>query len=36
VPMSASGTNRTNRAGLMMSVDWGRPEAAGPQSKRRF
>jgi hypothetical protein len=22
--------------GLMMSVDWGRPEAAGPQSKRRF
>jgi len=30
------GTNRTNRAGLLMSVDRGRPEVAGRRSKRRF
>lgn len=28
--------NRTNRAGLMMSVDWGRPEAVGGASNRGF
>jgi hypothetical protein len=27
--MSASGTNRTSRTGLAMSVDWGRPEVTG-------
>jgi hypothetical protein len=26
---STHGTKRTNRAGLMMSVDWGRPEVTG-------
>jgi hypothetical protein len=25
-PISGVGTNRTSRAGLAMSVDWGRPE----------
>jgi site-specific recombinase XerD len=34
--VSAPGTNRTNRAGLWMSVDRGRPEVAGSGSKRRF
>jgi len=29
-----AGTNRTNRAGLLMSVDRGRPEASGRRSKR--
>ena len=33
--MSHVGTNRTNRAGLLMSVDRGRPEVSGRQSKRR-
>jgi hypothetical protein len=26
---SEFGTNRTSRAGLAMSVDWGRPEVTG-------
>jgi hypothetical protein len=26
---SGNGTNRTSRAGLAMSVDWGRPEVTG-------
>jgi len=30
--MSLHGTKRTNKAGLIMSVDWGRPEVAGPGS----
>jgi hypothetical protein len=34
--MSATGTKRTNWAGLIMSVDWGRPEVAGGPSNRRF
>src|SRR5258707_7780814 len=34
--ISGFGTNRTNRAGLMMSVDWSRPEVAGEGSKRRI
>jgi len=29
------GTNRTNRAGLTMSVDRGRPEVVGRESNRR-
>jgi hypothetical protein len=33
---STHGTNRTTRAGLMMSVDRGRPEVAGNGSRRRF
>jgi hypothetical protein len=32
--ISGFGTNRTNRAGLMMSVDRTRPEVAGEGSKR--
>jgi hypothetical protein len=32
---SLVGTKRTNRAGLMMSVDRGRPEVAGRGSNRR-
>ena len=34
--MPASGTNRTNRAGLAMSVDLGRPEVVGRPSYRRY
>ena len=34
-PMSLIGTNRTNRAGLLMSVVRCRPEVAGRLSKRR-
>jgi hypothetical protein len=30
--MTGFGTKRTCRAGLRMSVDWGRPEAAGEAS----
>jgi hypothetical protein len=33
---SESGANRTNRAGLLMSVIRGRPEIMGRRSKRRF
>jgi hypothetical protein len=33
--MSAFGTKRTSRAGLPMSVDWGRPEVAGGASNQR-
>jgi hypothetical protein len=33
--MSVVGTKRTNRAGLAMSVDWGRPEVVGREAKRR-
>jgi hypothetical protein len=29
---SGCGTKRTNRAGQMMSVDWGRPEVTGRQT----
>src|SRR5438105_9968594 len=32
---TAHGTNRTGRAGLAMSVDWGRREIAGGESNRR-
>ena len=32
---SEIGTKRTNRTGLMMSVDPGRPEAANGASNRR-
>jgi hypothetical protein len=32
---SLVGTNRTNRAGQMMSVDRGKPEIIGGRSKRR-
>jgi hypothetical protein len=32
----AYGTNRTNRAGLTMSVSGVRPEVIGQPSKRRF
>jgi hypothetical protein len=32
---SEPSTNRTYRAGLMISVVRGRPEVAGPRSKRR-
>jgi len=31
----AIGTKRTSRAGLAMSVDWGRPEVADGASNRR-
>jgi hypothetical protein len=34
-PTSASGTNRTSRAGRAMSVDWGKPEVTDRRSKRR-
>jgi hypothetical protein len=34
--MSPAGTNRTNRAGPMMSVVRGRLEMAGREAKRRF
>src|ERR1700675_5004888 len=34
--MSPAGTNRTNRAGLMMSVVRGRLEMAGSEAKWRF
>jgi hypothetical protein len=34
-PTSASGTKRTCRAGLTMSVDEGRAEVGGTQSNRR-
>ena len=33
--ISAFGTKPTRRAGLAMSVDWGRPEVAGGASNRR-
>jgi hypothetical protein len=33
--MSGVGTKRTKRAGLAMSVDWGRPEVVGREAKRR-
>jgi hypothetical protein len=34
--MSREGTNRTNRAGLMMSVVRGRPECAGRPARSRW
>ena len=34
--MSANGTNRTNRAGQMMSVDRGGPECAGRPARSRW
>ena len=34
-PMSPSGTNRTSRSSLAMSVDWDRPEVAGRGANRR-
>jgi hypothetical protein len=34
--MSLHGMNRTSRAGLAMSVDWGKPEVVDRGSKRRF
>jgi hypothetical protein len=34
--MTVSGTNRTDRAGLLMSVLRGRPELIERRSKRRF
>ena len=33
--MSEVGTNRTNRAGLLISVDRGKPEVSGRRSKQR-
>jgi hypothetical protein len=35
VGTAAFGTNRTNRAGLMTSVDGGKPEVTGAWSERR-
>jgi hypothetical protein len=32
---SGSGTQRTSRAGLAMSVDWGRPEVTGTWPRLR-
>jgi len=34
--MSLTGTNRTNRTGLTMSVDWGRPEVTGGRQNDAF
>ena len=34
--MAANGTNRTNRIGLMTSVDGGRPEVIGRDLTPRF
>jgi hypothetical protein len=33
---SVCGTKRINWAGLILSVDWGRPEAVGGASNRRY
>jgi hypothetical protein len=33
---SGNGTERTNRAGLAMSVDWGRPEVDSLLPERRL